>query len=314
MLTSKQAQFIGLLFNPDEEVCVAPDKWSYHSVTQKELNADKISLIQPNPKFGPKKIDSSQINFIALNPIRGFRRAENVLSFRTFLLEFDNGTPQEQYAEIQASGVPYSALVWSGGKSLHCFITLERELIAPQNYVAKMYADDPDPTLDIEYYKNTAKWLVHCFKDSDKVVTDPTRFARFPDNLRTYTPDELAQARKKNPDLMIKQSLIEIKTRVKNEDFFDFLKQNPDAKPAERLARNPSGATMDRLSANTLRFLKEGAPSGFFNTELFKAACNLARCGYDEDVIRELCTQVTGYLDKNDKKAIDSALRTTGRK
>jgi len=51
--------------------------------------------------------------------------AENVTSIRNFAIEFDSCTLQEQRDRLKASKMPYSAIIFSGGKSLHTPIALE---------------------------------------------------------------------------------------------------------------------------------------------------------------------------------------------
>lgn len=65
--------------------------------------------------------------YIALNPLKvtGGRKNENVTAYRHALVEFDNISIQEQWTLIQRSRIPCTAVISSGGKSLHAWVRVD---------------------------------------------------------------------------------------------------------------------------------------------------------------------------------------------
>ena len=113
--------FLKLLFNEEETVCVSNGKFGYHSVSQ---NLDKITLVSPSDKVGDQCITEEDINLVAINPISGFRRDENITAYRTFLMEFDEMSLSDQRTYVEKLDMPYSICIFSGNKSIktHCNI------------------------------------------------------------------------------------------------------------------------------------------------------------------------------------------------
>jgi len=74
-----------------------------------------------------------------------------------------------------------------------------------------------------------------------------------------------------------------------------------------------------KLARTTIDFLNNGAPSGDWNGNLFKAAKDIQEQGYTEDEALDLLDQPTklpgnlGYLDKNDVTTIASAFKSEPR-
>ena len=87
-MTKISSDFLGLLFNPGETICVSPNKFGYHSVPLTSIDQG-IHLISPREDKAPITIAEKDINLVAINPINGFRRDANVTSFRSFLVEVD---------------------------------------------------------------------------------------------------------------------------------------------------------------------------------------------------------------------------------
>lgn len=64
--------------------------------------------------------------FCCLNPFKaGGSRDSDVTAFRHALLEFDNISQHEQWGIIQASGIPCTAVISSGGKSIHAWVRVD---------------------------------------------------------------------------------------------------------------------------------------------------------------------------------------------
>ena len=100
--------------------------------------------------------------FIRCNPIKPEDPTDKgVTSFRHAVLEFDSGTEAEQWGRIKSSGLPITAVIHSGGKSLHAWVRLDAK--------------------DRTEYDQRVKVLLAAFPDADqKVAKNPNRFSRLP--------------------------------------------------------------------------------------------------------------------------------------
>ena len=112
--------------------------------------------------------------FVRINPMaKGGAKNEDVTAFRHVLVEFDrddSGTPvpkEQQFAAILASGLPVSALIDSGNKSLHAWVRV----------------DAPDAT----EYRRRVDIIWDWFEGRclDRQNKNPSRLSRCPDGRRT---------------------------------------------------------------------------------------------------------------------------------
>lgn len=216
-------------------------------------------------------------NFVSINPMHTKRADANVTAFRNILLEFDSGTEAEQKAIVDT--IPYSTLVHSGGKSLHAIISLA------------------EPVADAEEYRRLVVAIYNKVPQADPAAKNASRFTRVPGIFRL--------------DKGKFQTLLAVNGRVPNELVYTWLGGKPEP---EQLEFEPIGR--EKLPNRWTRyFLEFGAdtPEGMWNLHLFRAACDLARCGLSKEEVQARLTQVTGYLDRKDVKTIDSAYRTVRR-
>jgi hypothetical protein len=271
-MTEKQIGFLNLLFEKGEEVCVSPNKYGYHSISQDAIG-ESMTLVSPNTDYGPSIIKDSDINLIAVNPIKGFRKDENVTTFRSFMIEIDELDLASQIKYIEESKLPYSACVFSGNKSLHYAITL----------------DVPLPNIEVWRFYN--QWLLNCLPLTDQQIKNPSRSIRFPDNWR-HNGNKL------------RQSLVELKTRITQEDFFRWLYSHEDKKPIQRKERVVSLLTempsMDSIPTDVRMMLMNGIVENR-NASWFYVGCRFAAIGYDfEKAVEDL----SGYFteDKDFKR------------
>lgn len=207
------------------------------------------------------------------------RRADaNVTKFRTFLLEFDKLVLDMQMPYIHETEVPYSTVTFSGSKSLHVLVALEQ------------------PLANRREYDSAVRRLHQALPAVDQSTKNPSRFSRVPGSIRMQ-----------NKAI---QQLVEANSRVPNKLFFDWL----DARvPAANLPGTATSLVSLSLNKWTRYFLIHGAPAGEWNETLFKAACDMARCGWNEEKIKEKCAQITGMLDFKDMKTIKSAVTASKR-
>lgn len=252
-MTENSLNFLNLLFNPGETICVSPNKFGYHSVEQSALEGE-IQLISPNEKYKPITILEEDITLVSINPINGFRRDENVTAFRTFLIEMDTGSLEEQKKYIENSHIPVSCCIFSGNKSLHYAIVLDTDL----------------PDISVwRFYNN---WILNILSRADQQVKNPSRSIRFPGN------------RRKDGKQLI-QAIVEIKGRVKNENFFKWVYSHPDKKPQKEKKLNLSSCyqgtpDFSKIPKDIIKQLHEGI-SEDRNKTWFHIACRIAELGFE---------------------------------
>ena len=253
-MTEMTQNFVSLLFNPGESICVSPNKYGYHSVEQEDLNGE-ISLISPKESIAPKAISESDINLIALNPIKGYRRDENVTAYRTFLVEIDTGPLEEQKKYIEESGLPYSVCIFSGNKSLHYGIVLDEDL----------------PSLSVWRWCN--KWILNILTQADQQVKNPSRSIRFPGNKR-HDGKQLIQA------------MVDCQGRVKKADFFNWLGKHEDKKPRKEKKIHTGDFIIGMPDFTKIppdvAAIYQGGVSDNRNATWFYIGCRLAKIGFND--------------------------------
>jgi hypothetical protein len=251
MMTQTTSAFLSLLFDRDEQICVSPNKYGYHSIKQEELSGP-VTLISPNEDYGPKTISESEINLIAVNPITGWRKDENVTSFRSFMVEIDSGTLEEQKKYIEDSKLPYSVCIFSGNKSLHYAVVL----------------DDPLPNIDMWRFYN--QWLLNVLPKTDQQIKNPSRSIRFPGNRR-------------NNGKKLIQALVEMRGRISQEEFFKWLFAHEDKKPIQRRERDmpilPGIPDLTKIPNDVMNMLMTGISENR-NASWFYVGCRFAEAGF----------------------------------
>lgn len=162
-----QSKFLNTIFDNSDLTCFAFDTFEV-----------AIDVVDPDKRL------SRPTPFFSINALTGRRSDANVEKHRTFLLEFDNIPLDEQFRLMQYSGYEYTAAVYSGGKSIHFFITLENPVSADE-------------------YASIAKRLHLAFPAADKTTKNPSRLARLPGVIR--------------PDTGKEQILMQLYGRINNE-------------------------------------------------------------------------------------------------
>lgn len=271
-MTEMSSNFLKLLFNPGETICVSSNKFGYHSVEQSALDGE-IPLISPNEKIAPSTILEKDVILVAINPITGWRRDEDVTAFRTFLIEVDTGSLEEQKKYIEASGMPYSACIFSGNKSLHYAIVLDE--------------DFPD----ISSWRWFNQWLLKILTQADQQVKNPSRSIRFPGNKR------------KDGKALV-QALVEMKGRVKQEDFLKWIYSHSDKKPAKEkkivMGDFYQGALdVTKIPQDVLDIIHGGINENR-NGTWFYVACRIAKLGFEMNNVINYLQQY--YQEETDFK------------
>jgi hypothetical protein len=276
-------ELLNLMFRPGETVCVSHNKYGYHSIPLEKALDGIVTLVSPNPDREFEKVESDRLTLIALNPIKGWREDLNCTAFRNFLIEMDYGPLAEQLAYADKIGLPYSAVVFSGNKSLHFLISLEQDL--------------PNE----EVWRVMAEWTLAIATAADQNTKNPSRQIRIPGAFRE--PGK-------------KQIIVKNKGATKLADFAAWLALHPDAKPRPPEKREISGtADFSKLKKWVPQRLAKGivgAKSGR-NKEWFAIACEFALAGYSEDEATDLLSEYFSpdrdFKEKEWKTSIKSGFK-----
>jgi hypothetical protein len=271
-MTEDGKKMLELMFRKEEYVCCSPDKFGYHSIPLENIYLDQITLVSPNSKVPVKTVDSNKITLVALNPMGwGYRKDSNCSAFRNFLIEMDTHEKHIQVEYIKRLGIPYSAMVWSGSKSVHTLISLSEDL--------------PDE----KTYRMLYKWILKLATLSDQALGNPSRSIRLAGGTRPETGNT--------------QELIELKSRVKLDNFMAYLNKYPHLRPKEREERKDLTFQndYDKLSSWARSQLKDGIDfSKGRNKTYFGLACDLAKSGYSESETIEILEQY--FVEEHDFK------------
>lgn len=221
---------------------------------------------------------TSWVNFFSINPInpledtnpieeyhsadRPRRCDKNVMVYRNILIEMDKMSLEEQDSLVKTLKMPYTTKVFSGGKSYHFIISLEEPVETEQEYRA---------LVERVHKALGGKEVV------DTSCKNPSRFSRFPGVIRH--------------DKGTEQTLLEVKERVKLKDLQEWVASLVGEESPKTI--NPFKGTTTQydntisksnvLNGFTLNFIMMGATEGDRNNSLFKAACDMAKCGYNQE-------------------------------
>lgn len=254
-------QLLNLMFREGEHVCVSHNKYGFHSVPLEAAMSGTVKLV-PKEETAKEKNQtveeateyplSGELLMCALNPIVGFREDKNCTAFRNFLVEMDSGSLAAQKEYVDKMGMPYSAIVFSGGKSLHYLISLDKDL--------------PNE----KAYRVISKWLLTAMPLADQQTFNPSRSIRIPGAERT--PGKF-------------QKLLGDVRVVPFAELFAWLKMHPDAQPKQREKRLPSkSGKMYRVKHWVKKRLKSGLdPTKGRSNQWFAIAIEFAIAGYSED-------------------------------
>lgn len=247
-----------LLFNPGETICVSNNEFGFHSVPLEEALDGTITLNSPNEKVRPKVCNTQRLTMVAINPIKGFREDQNVTAYRSFLVEIDIGTIDDQIGTLAHIGIPASIQIFSGNKSVHTIITLDEDL--------------PNEA----QYRHLAVWILNIIRVADQKCKNPSRSARIPGAYRE--PGK-------------KQTLIKLNKRVSHKELFDWLGKYPHLEPKvrEKKVVIPGQEDFYKLSAWAKGMLTKGITfRNGRNQTWYALAMDLALAGFSEDSALEI--------------------------
>ena len=277
---------LNLLFKEGEHICVANDHFACKSLPlQSVLENDWVTLVsnrKEEEQVPDKEVHTQDLILVSVNPMKpdSKRLDTNASAFRTFLVEIDTGTLKEQINTIEHIKMPFSAQIFSGGKSIHTVITLDEDL--------------PNERA----YRYIAKWIFNIISSADPNCVNPSRCVRIPGAYRNGK----------------KQRLRVIKGPVNLKDLKDWLNKYQSFRP---VVKSPKPMLTGEFSAAKLSKwvfynLKKGIDfkKGRSNT-WFALAVDFAKAGYSEDktidVLQEHFQEEHDFKEKEWLRTIASA-------
>jgi RecA-family ATPase len=142
-------------------------------VLSREEWLTKLESVGGDPNKFMRTAEKNGI-FISINPLKiGGSRDADVTAFRHCLLEFDQISVQEQWNLIQQSRIPATAVISSGGRSIHAWVKVDAK--------------------DRAEYDQRVKLLYAHFAEyrPDEKNKNPSRFSRLPNCVRFDKRQEL---------------------------------------------------------------------------------------------------------------------------
>ena len=228
--------FLNLFFNPYEQICFSKNQYAYPSDLQENLNEETTVLV-------------------AINPINGQRKDDNVTNYRTFMIECDDMSVPEQWDYVKKMEFPMSYCCFSGSKSLHFALVLDHDI--PSDHI----------------YRYTYKWILNIMSKADQKTKNPSRSIRFPGVTRPETGKE--------------QKLLYMGKRIPLDILHKWLNKYPNKAPKPLIkkfknknAQNPKGIKMWAKKA-----LSEGVHNmeGSRNQMWMSIGCEMALNGFGLD-------------------------------
>lgn len=276
-------KLLNLMFRPSESVCVHHNRYGYHSVPLEHAMSNTVTMVSKDSTRPNEYIDSSKMIFVALNPIKGFRKDENAYKYRNFLVEIDVGSQKEQMEYIKKLGMPYSAAVFSGNKSVHFLISLNEDL----------------PNEDT--YRKIAMWIQSIVTLADRNCKNPSRSIRLPGAMR---------------DTGKMQELLELRGAVELTKLREWLMRWPDLipKPHVKSEISTGDPRLSKLKPWIIKQLRDGIDfSKGRNLTWFSFGCNFSIADFSEsdtmEILENYFVPQRDFTVREWKSAIRSGIR-----
>lgn len=281
------AKLLKLMFKEEESICISPNKYGFHSTPLNNAFAEEISLLNTKFRDGEplekciEKFPTNEMRLVALNPINGWCDDASCYRWRNFLIEMDYGPLSEQLAYIKKLEMPYSAVVFSGGKSLHFLISVEQDF------------------KDEKTWRKVAEWILSIVTMADQNTKNPSRRIRVPGAIRDNS----------------KQALVEYIGKVPNSVLGEWLQMYPHLMPKEReKVAIRSDRRFPLMKPWMTKALQGEFPSDKGrNKTWFAIACEFVLAGFDEDdtidVLRDYFQPDKDFKEREWKTTIRSAFK-----
>lgn len=268
------ADYYSTLFEPDESICVAFDA--------KGRSVQPVADAQAMANY-------KDLQFICVNPLKERRLDENVTSYRNFLMENDRITRGEQARIIKESGLPYSAAIFSGNKSIHFIISLETPLENRDQYDFVWL-----------WIYNILCSYVPAEQAFDNKTKNPSRFSRVPGGTNVKYNDDGVEY------LRAQQLLMKVNGRVPDDKMNDWLMAHIEFKPIMKKydLTKPLSDTAQPFFLNkwTTFLLENGVHEGKRNDQFHQMAFDFVECGFG-------CEEAIDYVMKNARHLGDFPLK-----
>lgn len=213
--------------------------------------------------------------FYSLNPIKPNTRKcdENVQTYRNFLMEIDSLPLDQQMSKMGSVGMPYSVVTYSGGKSYHFILCVEEDL-------------------PLELWEHYTAWIHAALPFIDHATKPESVWTRYPNTVRPDTGkiQELQFLGFRYPLATVKAALAKLAP------------EPPVSTPLPTLFVIPKYKA--RLRLTTLGCIDGNYIEGR-NISLFKAVCDMYRCGYREEEIFDKLYQNFPFDHSLEKNAFD---------
>jgi hypothetical protein len=239
-------EYIDFLFNKDEYACLGLNQYDIGVLSVEDiLNIPDLTVFER----------------ITLNPLlpKSERNDNNITSFRTFMIESDTLDPKTFRDFVVKKEMPFSAVLFSGNKSLH--------------YIIKL--DEHKKIKSLEQYNFIAKWILNIMgKDYDIVdrqTTNPSRPSRLLGGINKKTGN-VQKGKIKGP--------------VPWQQLNDWIKQYPEHKP--KIYKEDFKIISSEPNPMLLKpwyhvMLEEGIYNGKRNAMFYEISFGLAKCGFSTE-------------------------------
>ncbi len=273
-----------LMFRDGEKICVSPNKYGYHCIPLENAMEGKITLVLEKSGSEHQYTDSSKLTLVSLNPSKGFRKDSECTAFRNFLVEMDIGDLKEQLEYIKRLEMPYSAIVFSGNKSLHFLISLSNDL--PSEKVYRLFS----------------QWILAVVTLADPNTVNPSRSIRIPGAERE--PGKF-------------QRLVEMKGPVSLQALTAWLQRYPQCRPIEKPKRQRIEGQDPRLE-NMKPWVRDRLANGLRgnqgrNKQWFAIASEFALTGFSlegtMDILENFFEEEKDFKEKEWKASIESGFK-----
>ena len=175
---NKSKQLFSRLFHGDDRI-VAGNRFC----KRPELVGNVLNNYE-NPEFYTINAIHPTLDFrtpIASKP--GSRAAINVTKLKTFMFEFDDMPIKNQKRFLLNCGIPWTGIVFSGGKSYHALLSLKEPLEGAHTVEGVNRYKILHQRISA-FLNEKVKKLEAGMWEVDNATKDPARLSRFPNSLR----------------------------------------------------------------------------------------------------------------------------------
>jgi hypothetical protein len=270
--------FYETLFDPEDQTCfgtMTTPPGRIPGIYETKLNYIDVPFYQNK-------------NYVVINPMHTSRKIDNITKFRSFMMEMDYTSLDEQKRIVRESGLPYSCATYSGGKSIHFIVSLVT------------------PLTDVIEYKKVAQMLYDAFeikkREEDQANKNATRFSRTPN---TYRADKDTY-----------QTLLKVNGRIENSVFFEWLYAKlkslnislSDYEPKQYIAPIIPEGSLEMSDIDKYKWVKEHFVKKSFDKDrhlyLFMVASGCNQVGIERSNASNFMSELSGLAGGSNPRMI----------